>query len=228
MTTPWWRAWLLVLFLWLPGWRTGAQHAPGQPCETLEHCREQCDAGLATGCSSLGLWYARGVGVTQDSVQAKALFERACNADEATGCCNLGVLYARGDGVKADPRRAAQLYNRACEQGDPGCCSNAGSALELGRGQPKNVARAERYYLRACNAGNGPGCFSLGRLYESRDAADAGPHSGKRAIDAYERGCRGAHEDSCRRVPPFTLDSEAWLDESFVMPNVELSFFLAP
>ena len=48
---------------------------------------------------SLGVLYANGDGVAQDSGKARELYEKAADKGDASAMFNLGGLYANGDGV---------------------------------------------------------------------------------------------------------------------------------
>lgn len=68
--------------------------------------RHDCENTGSTGCAELGLMYATGEGVVQDTRQARALFEKACAANEGLGCLGLAAM---------DPGRAEELRAKACE-----------------------------------------------------------------------------------------------------------------
>ena len=52
--------------------------------------RLECEAGVAHGCTNLGLAYDRGTGVERDLVKANALYAKACARDEMEACTSLG------------------------------------------------------------------------------------------------------------------------------------------
>ena len=61
----------------------------------LKGAKEACDAGVASGCFSLGLMYYSGQGVKQDSHKAKELFGKACDDGHAGGCEGYAILNKR-------------------------------------------------------------------------------------------------------------------------------------
>ena len=100
-----------------------AQYNKGNKKEATELYTKACDSGNKHACIKLGLLYASGDGVNQDTRKAKKLFVEACKARYSKGCFNLGVLYKQGaDGVKQDTRKAQMAFSRACYIGDQRGC----------------------------------------------------------------------------------------------------------
>lgn len=61
------------------------------------------------------LW--RGLGVTQDSKEAKSFFAFARDLEGGAACYNLAMLYLHGDGVVQDFSRAVQYMTLSAEKG---------------------------------------------------------------------------------------------------------------
>jgi TPR repeat protein len=97
-------------------------------CQDAERVRRSCDGGNAAACNDLGVLYADGEGVPQNSARAAALYQQGCDGGEARGCSNLGVLYENGAGVPQNSARAVSLYQQgAATSTEPivrNACSN--------------------------------------------------------------------------------------------------------
>ncbi|MFA6191692.1 MAG: tetratricopeptide repeat protein [Sulfurimonas sp.] len=99
------------------------QYNNGNKKEAIELYTKACDGGDMHACINLGLQYASGDGIKQDTRKAKGLFVEACKARYSKGCFYLGVLYKQGsDGVKQNKRRAQMAFNRACIIGEQRGC----------------------------------------------------------------------------------------------------------
>jgi hypothetical protein len=48
-----------------------------------------CDAGSASGCSSIGLVYKKGYGVQKDKGRARQFFSKGCDMGNQWGCDQL-------------------------------------------------------------------------------------------------------------------------------------------
>ena len=59
----------------------------------LQYCEKACSQNDGLDCTSLGVLYAKGLGVKQDYKQAKTYFEKACSLNDGEGCIRLGWLY---------------------------------------------------------------------------------------------------------------------------------------
>ncbi|MCX6077119.1 MAG: tetratricopeptide repeat protein [Campylobacterales bacterium] len=100
-----------------------AEYDKGNKKEAIGLYTQACDGGNMHACIKLGLQYASGDGVKQDTRKAKKLFVEACKARYSKGCFGLGVLYKQGsDGVKQDIRKAQMAFSRACYIGDQRGC----------------------------------------------------------------------------------------------------------
>ena len=73
--------------------------AAEETCNVPTECQEECDAGSAAACSTLGYAYMEGQGVTKDDDQAVTLFKKACDSGNAYGCSNLGFMVKDGRGI---------------------------------------------------------------------------------------------------------------------------------
>lgn len=65
----------------------------------------------------LGIMYANGEGVPQDSTEAARWYRLAAQAGYASAQYNLGVLLERGEGVAQDRAAALRWYRLAADQG---------------------------------------------------------------------------------------------------------------
>ncbi|MFA6197283.1 MAG: tetratricopeptide repeat protein [Sulfurimonas sp.] len=100
-----------------------AQYANGNKKEAMELHTKACNDGNMHACIELGIQYASGDGVKQDTRKAKGFFVEACKARYSKGCYNLGVMYKQGaDGVKQNKKRAEMAFSRACYIGDERGC----------------------------------------------------------------------------------------------------------
>ena len=65
------------------------------PAHAAALFQRACDGDNPLGCTSLGVLYASGHGVTLDLTRAAALFKRGCDAGYAGGCEALDRLKAK-------------------------------------------------------------------------------------------------------------------------------------
>ena len=73
--------------------------------------------GFAAGCNTLGILYAKGLGVKQNYTKAKNLYKKACNMGFAAGCSTLAFSYINGLGVKQNYTKAKKFYKKSCNMG---------------------------------------------------------------------------------------------------------------
>jgi TPR repeat protein len=85
----------------------------------LQEWQPIAERGDANAQFNVGLLYASGKGVDQDSRQAAEWYRKA--ADQGVGAAqyNLGVMYANGDGVTRDVHEAVRWLQKASDAGIP-------------------------------------------------------------------------------------------------------------
>ena len=79
-----------------------AAYKRGDYATVVRLLRPLADQGMALAQFSLGLMYANGKGVHQDSTQAVNWFHKAADQGNADAQVNLGAMYAKGQGVGQD------------------------------------------------------------------------------------------------------------------------------
>jgi TPR repeat protein len=125
---------------------------------------------------------------------AVGLYTRACDEGSAMGCNNLGLAYVDGGlGQARDVAKGARLLQRSCDL-NPGSmgCTNLGFLLHQGEVLPKDELRALGLLTRACDAESWQGCYWLGEVYAGSERNDPA-----RALQVWERGCKGGDQKSC-------------------------------
>ena len=104
------------------------------------------EQGDANAQFNLGLMYATGKGVAQDSAEAVKWFRKAAEQGVARAQYNLGHMYETGDGVAQDSGAAVQWFLQAAEQGVARAQYNLGLMCREGRGVPRDYAKAMGWF----------------------------------------------------------------------------------
>lgn len=89
--------------------------------KAFELQREACDAGVARGCSNLGVAYEHAQGVERDVERSTALYRRACEGGLPVGCSNLAAALRAGRGAPKNTAKAKELLDAACEAAPEMC-----------------------------------------------------------------------------------------------------------
>jgi len=114
--------------------------------------REECDAGEAASCKSLGDMYRRAWATEQDYTAAEALYVQTCEMGETTGCLELANMLFEGRGLDQDYPRARGLYEDACDLGNPRGCAVLGNMMYAGMGGPRLREEGAELMRDACAA----------------------------------------------------------------------------
>jgi TPR repeat protein len=86
---------------------------------------EECAAGRAASCTSVGVQTAFGTyGRSKDEKAAVPVLEKACAGGDPQGCHELAVMIEYGRGVTRDAGRARELHKRACDAGFSASCNH--------------------------------------------------------------------------------------------------------
>ena len=89
----------------------------GNYAASAEMYREGARDGDATAAFNYGYMLWRGLGVLQDSKEAKSFFAFARDIEGGAACYNLAMLYLHGDGVAQDFGRAIEYMTVSAEKG---------------------------------------------------------------------------------------------------------------
>ena len=74
----------------------------GDYATALREWRQMADRGYAAAQCNVGVLYARGEGVPQDTAEAARWYRKAAETGHARAQYNLGSMYDNGDGVAQD------------------------------------------------------------------------------------------------------------------------------
>ena len=113
----------------------------------------------------MGMMYARGDGVRQDSSKAAEWYEKAANQGDAFAQTYLGKMYSKGDGVRQDSAKAAEWYEKAANQGNSLAQLNLGVLYHQGEGVRQDYAKAAKWYEKAANQDDIEAQFLLAMAY---------------------------------------------------------------
>ena len=121
---------LLTIFLLLSS--HSAYACTGQSDKAnFNNCMAQAQQGHAEAQYNLGLMYASGKGVTQDSKQAVKWYRKAAEQGYASAQFNLGNMYASGQGVTQDYVLAHMWWNIAASAGIESALKNRDRVAEV-------------------------------------------------------------------------------------------------
>jgi TPR repeat protein len=95
----------------------GQEGVPVDSVRAVYWYRRAAENGEAKAAYSLGLCYAKGLGVGRDEILAAKWFARAADASYERAQYNLGYCYERGAGVERNTDKAIELYQKAAAQG---------------------------------------------------------------------------------------------------------------
>ena len=141
----------------------------GDYLTALKVFRILAERGHANGQNTMGIFYARGLGVAVDYAEAVRWFRKAAAQGHAVAQHNLGTAYARGRGVPASDAQALDWFRRAAAQGHAASQHNLGLAFFFGRGVAADNAEAALWFRRAAVRGLARAQYNLGYLYSRGD-----------------------------------------------------------
>jgi len=79
----------------------------------------------------IGYMYLNGLGVRQDSIQARIWFERSAGQGEPNAQNDLGTLYLNGQGIQRNLDAALNWFQRSANQGNATAKYNMGMLYSL-------------------------------------------------------------------------------------------------
>jgi TPR repeat protein len=126
-----------------------AAYQRGDYATVMRLLRPLADQGMALAQFSLGVMYANGKGVPQDSTQAANWFRKAADQGNADAQANLGAMYAKGKGVSQDSIQAVDWFRKAADQGNADAPASLGWMYATGRGVPQDFVQAVQWSLKA-------------------------------------------------------------------------------
>ena len=132
----------------------------------VEQLEEQVRQGNADAMNKLALIYKKGLGVSQDYVKAKKMFERAVELNNSNATFNLALMYDLGEGVSQDYIKARELYERAISLGNLDAMCNLAYMYAYGQGVSRDYAEARKLYEKAAELGDSNAMFNLAYMYE--------------------------------------------------------------
>ncbi|NTV92097.1 MAG: sel1 repeat family protein [Chlorobiaceae bacterium] len=84
---------------------------------TFQRIQREAAGGSAEAENKLGVYYAIGLGVTQDDYEAVTWYRLAAEQGYAEAQFNLGEMYEEGRGVPKSIPAAMEWYEQACTNG---------------------------------------------------------------------------------------------------------------
>ncbi len=152
--------------------------------------KEKADAGDVHAMCDLGEMYEGGLGIPQNYVKSKELYEQAAAKDSGRGHRLLGVLYILGNGVEKDRAKGIDYYKTAKDlllkaraAGDITASFDLGRMHHKGEGVDKNVKLARDYYAEAAEKGYVRGQYRLAHLLlDGEDDVQANPRDAHRWV----------------------------------------------
>jgi TPR repeat protein len=132
----------------------------------LIHIKLLAEQGDAIAQCNLGLYYATGRNVNQDSTQAIMWYRKSADQGYYRAQWLLGKMYESGKGVKQDYKEATKWYKKAANQGDGLAQYSLGLIYEDGEGVKKDDKEAIKWYKKAAEKDDPYAQYHLGKMYE--------------------------------------------------------------
>ena len=126
----------------------------GDYAGALKEVRPLAQKGDAKAQSFLGVMYAQGRGVKQNSVEAEKWIRKAAEQGLSDAQCNLAVIYAKGQGVPKNNAEAMKWFRKSSDQGYAKAQYGLGIMYFQGLGVPKNLVKAYMWWYLAGSQGN--------------------------------------------------------------------------
>jgi len=112
-------------------------------------CLASAKQGDAYAQNIIGVSYASGEGVQQDSVESLKWFHKSAKQGFAKAQSNIGLSFLMSDGVNQSYVAAVQWWNMAANQGEPHAQYNLAVSYESGCGVEQNTKLAMKWYLKS-------------------------------------------------------------------------------
>lgn len=119
------------------------------------------EKGNALAQNQIGIFYAEGLGVKQDKVQATEWFKKAAEQGVVLAQRILGDIYSEEE----DYTKAAEWYEKAAEQGDADAQFELGIMLKEGNFISKNINKAIDLLSKASEQGKDRATLTLASMY---------------------------------------------------------------
>jgi uncharacterized protein len=152
-----------------------AAYKRGDYVTVMRLLRPLADQGVVLAQFSLGLMYANGKGVPEDSTQAANWFRKAADQGNADAQANLGAMYAKGKGVSQDSIQAVDWFRKAADRGNADAQASLGWMYATGQGVPQDFVQAVQWSLKAAQQGNVEAQVNVGLAYHGDNLFNS-PH----------------------------------------------------
>jgi TPR repeat protein len=113
--------------------------------KALREWRPLAVQGDADAQQNLGWLYENGLGMPQDSLQARQWYEKAAAQGHANAQQNLGTLYLNGDGVPKDYEQALRWFRLAANKGNAFALTKLCLMYARGKGVPQDFVQAHMW-----------------------------------------------------------------------------------
>ncbi|KEO52909.1 tetratricopeptide repeat protein [Thioclava pacifica] len=148
-----------------------AAYEAGQYQVAIENWEPLSEQGDARAQASLGLMYAKGLGVERDDKRAIQLFRLSAEQGFVDAQYYLGIGYRNGLGVPRDDWVAGLWFRRAADQGHAKASAVLGYLLLAKKLLPVDENEAFTRISFAAKAGEPPAQFNLGLMHAGGDGA---------------------------------------------------------
>lgn len=116
----------------------------------LGRWKKAAEQGSAVAFYHIGVCYAKGQGVKQDSKKAFEWYIKSAEQGYVEAQNLLAECYAKGEGVKQNKEEAVRFYRKAAEQGSAEAQFNLAKCYAItGEGVEYNMEEATRWYRKA-------------------------------------------------------------------------------
>jgi localization factor PodJL len=127
--------------------------------------RQAADSKNPAALYELGVRFAEGRGVPQNSTAAAGWFERAAKAGFTPAQFRLAGIMEKGEGVRKDLQAAARLYRLAADKGHAKAMHNLAVLYAEGLNSKPDYANAAHWFRKAAAYGITDSQYNLGVLY---------------------------------------------------------------
>lgn len=122
--------------------------------EIIESCVITANEGDVRAQNLVGILYKKGIGVSQNYIEAVKWFRKAADQGNPNGQYNLGNMYDDGIGVSKDYNEAIKWFRKSAEQGHVNAQLVMGIKYYKGEGVRQDIPIAIEWLQKAAKQGN--------------------------------------------------------------------------